>query len=1298
MKDETDIFKIISDYMKGKTGPPDSEIAAISFEGDASSEMLRPPELSATFSEFSEEYKIVANGLSRCSLSNCLAIFGSMLTLPEFQSNTYRIELLIHLALLHAKGKTGPTEAQVTAWFNQLDEGTCGRLEDPAEDVFLSRVLWGGGNYRTFEGLAEGNAFHTQLFLDILEDMPDSGFYADLKAAVDALLCLSEAIAERTGLPDFIVGETIPRSKIEKPGSDVWRELRKRVHFSHDELSAMGIELNTIEPFLVDTEIIKTLPETLPDISPIHLTPIFTTKKGIFVFLPSLIGTSIRGFVIQQCVNSGMADSLHQALANAYASHFSRQSFLGMAAPRIEMKKYQDFYACQLVREVDVGRYIHLIFYVDSFNHYTNTGFSGLPPIEEISSFICRSINHVHDEYSRKPRFREGLTLVIGCGWGRSLGAGLDEDPPNWRTEMIPAHDATALSRAPSFSALDIFRILDAHRALLGQEIELHYANGLLNLYGWVQNNNGHLIPHDKIKNDGNDENRPLFFRIPMNSNLNIRHDVYRSADIRRLTRTDGSVAEIQRAHSTPRYGTNELSPFYVDVDAFSQSIYRSVYIGENGIYWIEAETKPNLDNTTRYQLSTMAMHWGELVFTNIDQAHILGSNVCVACVLRFLDSELPTGDQAIPNSEDISTFVECRSKSANGTVVFDIKSGFLSTGRRLDNLGERAVVRAIVESCFAGAACSPEEHVLSDIVDKVVVSDTARHMHAFSVPQLRDYVRDDIPSRPVTITRIDDASTRLGLAWRCRNRSGETHILGLNECKVFLRELVDALVQEIKVRVSRFDKATLIESLLRNHEALFAEMDTWKRTYGAMEALSTDESTIAQEAITKVGGLNAASMSSRIVVEAAVCHSPDGGGITPGEYDIGELLAYGSLLHHMGGYSVAMSAGMMPAEIKISVAGEVMMNHEFSDDVIRPFGQFFQESSLKDAADKYEENYGANFGEKEVRTTDGDDAGIDERFESAWREEFGFTLYDLQTFVDGFHSILASDRKAVLHIKRVQLIEKIGDLTGLESEVIKACFDQFSLMPRDKWDEAPPEFMSTAWYPWQFQRQLSLVSRPIVRLDNTDDPNCLIAPAMIIMHIAKFVSDAAGGGLDQQMFRSNGPMFRWMGIIKGEQGEAFNDEVAERFRNAGWSARSNLSDGVLLDREKDPAFGDVDVIAWNASEQRVLIIECKDLSFDKTLGEIAKRLSNYRGETKENGKGKRRRDELKKHLDRCDAIENNLGELSKFVGFEVTGIEKVLAFREPTAIQYARVIREKGVKIVTFRDIEAEYGIHNRG
>lgn len=1256
------------------------EMAKLSFEGDSPFEGLEISRVSSTYQEFVDEYPVVAAGLANCALEHCLPIIGAMLTLPEFQSNAYRLEVLAHLACLCAKGKGRPTQAQLVAWFNQLDNGTCGRMEDPAEDVFVSVVSMGGEGFRIFEGNAEGNSCHTQVFLDILGEMPNRGSYGALKGAVESLLRISDEVVGRSGVPVFDVGNVTPVSSIAKPPDSVWSQLRKRAVLSDRELDQHGIDLRLLGPFTVQGADLEGVASSGPGNSPLDAKPLYRLREGICLFQPGLVGTAIRHLIITSCNSAQMNDELHAALGRAYVAHFGQETLFGLNAPRFEIKKFDSYFAGQVLSEIDPGRYLHLVLFVDGFEGFDDGWFIGRNPVSKISAFVEKAVQQAHDVCSANSGFKEGLTVVIGCGWGRALGLRQKEDAPAWQTEIIPAHDAITLSRTASFKALDFFRVLDASGGTHAQNISISNANGFLNLFAWIDSNNGHIVPHEKMGDNLDLESGAGFFSIPINCNLRLRQAAYQSVDTRVIRRSDGTIAKLRRAHSTPRFGQAELSPFYVDVEALNEKVFRYVYIGLQGIYWAEAHTATSLDLETRYQLGNMTMHWAEQVFRYVDGQNGAVAGSVIECAFQYLDDLMPDGSESVPTEEEIGNLVDF----PDGKGTISVRKGFLSASRRPDNLGERMIVRALLRACSTALD-------LEEISDAAIVrNDRARHFHAFSVPQLRDFIRGDIPHRPMIIERMDDANTRLGLGWLCRMRGEGSRIDGLDDCKAYLRSLVGALIEKFKDDLSRFNRKALIEKLLRNHEALFAEMDTWKRTYGAIEALSSDDVLAASDTVKRISNFNAASMASRVVVEAAICESPISGGFEPGDYDIGRMLAHASLIHHMGGYSEAMVAGMMPPEIKISPAGEVMMNHDFTSEIVQPFGEFFQTRSLREASKKYADNF--------VSSPEGDDkvsnarpASVeDESFENAWVEEYGFSLDELKLFVGAIDTMLGDRRKAVLHWKRSEFVRFVKATSDLPEHTVERCLKVFTLVPREKWDASPDGFLSSAWFPWQFRRQLSLISRPFIQLEAGDESELLITPAMAIMHVAKFVSDARTGALDQKTFRRDGKLFKWIGTVNGIEGEAFNDRVAEHFRTAGWEAESNLTDGKILNRKKNSAFGDVDVLAWSKVHGRVLVVECKDLSFDKTLGEIARRLSNYQGGTKSGGK----RDDLRKHLDRCEDIEANLAALSDFVAFEVKGIERVLLFSEATPIQFSKIADKFAVKVCTSGDINSDFSI----
>lgn len=1294
MNEEDDVFKLISDFIKGKSGPPDMSAAQLSVTGKLNTDEITMPQLSRDYGDFAAEYPVVTRAMKHCSLSSCLACFGAMLTLPEFQSNNRRLEILIHLALMFARGRVALTPGKASAWFNQLDEGTCGRVEDPAEDVFVAPVTLSSESFLVFEGTAEGNAFQTQVFLNALDDMPDRGAYLALKNSVRALLRVSQTMAERVGVDEFLVGNTVPASKIGKPGAEVWSQLMKNVTFSFDELDEIGVTRQELQPFIIHEDTFELLDKLQPGHTPVEAHPVYETKKGLIFFAPSVIGLAIRHFIIEQCIEADMQEVLHASIANAYTRLFSSEPFLGDTRLTPQLAKHAGLYVSHATKEIDSGRYLHVVFVVDSFDGYEDGTFAGHNDFDKTADFVRRAIEEAHSKVSERAGYREAITLVIGCGWGRGFGFGLHELPANWRIEMIPAFDAFTLSRLPSFSPLEIFRVLDAKRCAEAMGIEILNANGLLNLYAWMKENHGHIIPHEKLQDDFLVTPGGSFLHLPINSNLNLRQRANLGAHIKTLRRPDGTLSRFRRNSGTPRYGTDELSPFYVDLEGIGGNLWRSVYLGKKGAYWIEGRVPQGTDASLSYHMLAMVMHWSEQVFRHLDEAVITENlNVCLEAL--FDDHEMPIESTTIPDEKEISSLVSAQPIEIAGYTAARIQlhEGYLLSAQRHDNLGERIVVRAMVSSILGQLQGALGDAQTEDIVSAVMPSEHARHFHGFTVPNVRDFVRDDLPNSVVKITSLDDAQSRLGLGWKCRDPSQGLYINGLEDCKTYLRQLVLAVVNELKGSLSGFNRFETIYALLLNHEAAMKEFETWRRTFASVNALSTVEGGATAEASESIAKLNAASMASRLVVEAAVSECPLEAGLAPGRYDLAQLMSRAALLHHLGGYSVAMEAGMMPAEIKISPAGDVMMNHSFSDNIITPFGQSFQSQALRDAADAYVENY-AQPGASADDHSKSDKSELDEMFEQAWFDEYGSSIDEIAAIIGGFEAIAHTDRKAVIPMLLSELITRLATDTGLEEERLRVCVEPFLFTPRASWNDVPKGFEESSWHPWRFQRQLSIVSRPIIQLDTDEDPTCLIAPAMTYMHILKFVSDARLGDFDQKFFRAGGSMFKWMGRINGSEGEEFNKSVASEFHRCGWEAKANLSDGQIFSRPKKQGFGDVDVLAWNQDQRRVLIVECKDLSFAKTMGEIAWQLSKYKGEIKPNGQP----DLLRKHLNRCEEIEENRQALSMFVGFEVSTIDRILLMSQATPLQFAKFGEENSVAVVTFREIEPTFGGERNG
>ena len=98
-----------------------------------------------------------------------------------------------------------------------------------------------------------------------------------------------------------------------------------------------------------------------------------------------------------------------------------------------------------------------------------------------------------------KSDFRDGITLVVSCGFGRGAFFGLRAPPTGLADGVIAAHDLVTLSWDSGIRPIYLWSLLDAREAIDGQGTTLFNMNGLLNLAAWTRELEGHLVPQAQL-------------------------------------------------------------------------------------------------------------------------------------------------------------------------------------------------------------------------------------------------------------------------------------------------------------------------------------------------------------------------------------------------------------------------------------------------------------------------------------------------------------------------------------------------------------------------------------------------------------------------------------------------------------------------------------------------------------------------------------------------------------------------------------------------------------------------------
>lgn len=1227
-----------------------------------------------TYASLFENQRKVAQEVRKYEPSSLIASIAGLLTMPEFQANAVRLEVLQHLAAAKAHGKLKPQPKNISSWLNNLGDGWAGRMEDPVEDVFVSRVSNKERDFLVFEGLYENSGFYLQLFLNLLDKMPDQEPFIHLRRSAHALLLLSDEAVRRAGIPPFTVGNIDPIQTVDSNLAQRGEKAKKRAIFSKADLDRFGIERQDIKAFILDKSARKKLGSERYGHSSLERYPLLSVKGDLILILPAAVSMAIRRMIIEFCLSNGYKDVLHHAYANEFEEIFENAPILnGNLMSRPKFHREGNVFVAEMTAWVDHGRLLHIFFVLDNFSHYDQTGVIGLShDMIHIGNKIKREIDKTHRFRSSKHGFQSGLSLIVQCFWGRPVVAEFESiKDKRWKDEIISAPDLITMSRTSDISPLYLWSLLDSKDLLeeIGVDLDSFNINGLLNIYAWSESLGGHLIPHGDLPDDAADKS--LIFQINQNSLLNIRQRVAHASDIHRTRTWDNRIVKVRRHNEHSFFKEDENTPLYVSLEDLDQGRFVAVYETKIRGWWITTDMPHSNNREFHYRLCCTLTTWLERSAKPIeDTIHSLKDGP-IAWICRFEDAEDPRM-MPVLSRDQAKALLDIRIDG--NAVLVTARAGFLASFCLDDNMGESLLVEAFLSGTCRLSEDVQSSDIINSLMKQIVPNKWARYLHIFLPQGIRDFLAHKASNDSIKTTKTDNALSRIGLGWRVRTREEGAHIEGIELCRDYLNCLIDSIWGRIRLELMQYNRKRTLIALLHNYESLEIETKRWLRTARAVLSMHNDKESIKKESSIELSRFNAALLGSQILLEMALCECPKDSSIIPGQLDISRLFADIMLMYQLGGWSDAIRYECKAPEIRITPFGNLQTDTYFDEIIANPYGQNLSILRYQDGANTYEVNF------RDLESTDTVRNKWEIEFWEAWTKEFGFTIDDMRFFMDNLESEGIKRQELVFSISEFELYALDGS-KKLDESMVRDIIKTFSLSSRPKWECPPDGFSRRDLYPWRFRRRLSLVSKPIIMID--DSPvRYLVAPGLVRAGIKKVIEYCHTGGYDAENFLQK-PMRSWIGSAENKRGHAFNHEVAEQLKTLGWEVRSEIKLTRVLNQEIDRNYGDIDVLAWKKG--RVLIIECKSLELAMTISDIAHQLFEFRGEIDTDGKP----DRMKKHLLRIEKLKKHSSNVAKFIKVKgVLSIEGLLVFSRAVPMQFSGIEEKYGLRILTKEQI----------
>src|SRR6266478_4042906 len=565
-----------------------------------------PPLSTIDLDQIADEYPKVISDLKNWEPLKTASAFAALLLVPALQANCLRLEVLVHLALAHCEGRRAPPIACILRNFERLGEGSCCFAEDPSEDLFVSLVHTNGGSFRIFEGLREGNSFHLQRILNIVERMPSQGPFAAIRDSVTALLMLTDAVAGRAGIKEYILGSELPLNSCPKEVAKQLAKIQSWLTFERGDLERMHTPLESLTPFVLDQGRFPGLADGVLGATDLERYPLVQQGERVHFILPTATGSALIRFVVESVVSVRKGDTFEVELAREYSQLFSKTPILGDSLG--SSLRFQQMCSGNLgtvAREVDSGRYLYFIFFIDGLNGFFPEGLAGENSDPEgLGSLISHHFEHLVNLRESSQAFVDGRCIFVGCGFGRALCFGEHTAvPEGWSFDVVSANDLVTLSWVSDFEPISVWRLLDAEKAIAKQGVDLLNVNGLLNLVAWSRELGGHLVPHGQLDDGLLEASRRVAIAIPTNSLRKLRYEVAKDWQPRRVLDCEGRWVSVRKlSHSL--FKEDQRSPLYAgDEDAISGRL-RGVYLSGVRPWWVEIITPEGASCESIYE------HW----------------------------------------------------------------------------------------------------------------------------------------------------------------------------------------------------------------------------------------------------------------------------------------------------------------------------------------------------------------------------------------------------------------------------------------------------------------------------------------------------------------------------------------------------------------------------------------------------------------------------------------------------------------------------------------------------------------
>lgn len=203
--------------------------------------------------------------------------------------------------------------------------------------------------------------------------------------------------------------------------------------------------------------------------------------------------------------------------------------------------------------------------------------------------------------------------------------------------------------------------------------------------------------------------------------------------------------------------------------------------------------------------------------------------------------------------------------------------------------------------------------------------------------------------------------------------------------------------------------------------------------------------------------------------------------------------------------------------------------------------------------------------------------------------------------------------------------------------EKLRCIIDEICIEKRENYFKYK-HYMKREFYPWRYNRVMSLFRRPLIKIDNA-----YYWGNKILNHNIYYISNLINHGLFNSGKRGNNYSLEYNGVIAYKRGEMFNDYILDLFNSfpnmCAYKNVVSINSKHISDDEGND-LGDIDVLAISKDLNKIFIVEVKDYSLARNINDLSIEIKKlFEGDEKS-------KSAYEKHIIRYNWVLNHLDDV----------------------------------------------------